>query len=151
MQNGITSGSATLQQLRGLPRSERKEALEALIVAEFKAGLLMTGQDELPGDQSYFELGLTSLGVMEIKQRLEAQLGCRIDAAVLFNHPTVNQILAHLMMDALRELFSPAEIEQPLPPAPGAAVENGAAEASSLEMPSQKDLFDGLLKRLYEM
>lgn len=146
----MTSGFATLQQLRALPRSERKGAIEALVVAEFKAGLLMTEQDELPGDQSYFELGLTSLGVMEIKQRLEAQLGCRIDAAVLFNHPTVNQLLAHLMTDALRELFPPAEVAQPLPPVPGTAAEVGLAEGSSLEMPSQKDLFDGLLKRLYE-
>lgn len=146
----MTAGIATLQQLRALPRSERKGALEALIVSEFKTGLLMTAQDELPGDQSYFELGLTSLGVMEIKQRLEAQLGCRIDTAVLFNHPTVNQLLAHLMTDALRELFPPAEVTQPLPPLPGAAAEMGLAEDSSAEMPSQKDLFNGLLKHLYE-
>jgi acyl carrier protein len=147
----MTSGTAMLQQLRALPRSERKGAVEALVVAEFKASLLMTEQDELPGDQSYFELGLTSLGVTEIKQRLEAQLGCRIDAAVLFNHPTVNQLLAHLMADALRELFPPAEVAQPLPPVPGAAAEKGPEEDSGLELPSQKDLFDGLLKRLYEM
>jgi acyl carrier protein len=146
----MISGNATLQQLQALPRSERKGALEALVVAEFKAGLLMTEQDELPGDQSYFELGLASLGVMEIKQRLEARLGCRIDAAVLFNHPTVNQLLAHLMTDALRELFPPAEVVQPLPALPGTAAELGPADDSSLEMPSQKDIFDGLLKRLYE-
>jgi acyl carrier protein len=150
METVMSSGTATIQQLRSLPRSERKGALEALVVAEFKAGLLMTGQDELPGDQSYFELGLASLGVMEIKQRLEAQLGCRIDAAVLFNHPTVNQLLAHLMTDALRELFPPAEAAQPLPPVPANAAETGPAEDSSLEMPSQKDIFNGLLKGLYE-
>jgi acyl carrier protein len=150
MENVMTSGTATLQRLRALPRSERKGALEALVVAEVKASLLMTEQDELPGDQSYFELGLNSLGVMEIKQRLEAQLGCRIDAAVLFNHPTVSQLLAHLMTDALRELFPPAEVTQPLPPVPEPAAETGSAEDSSPEMPSQKDIFNGLLKRLYE-
>lgn len=100
---------AAVRQLLALPRSERRDALEALLVREFKSTLLMTDEDDLPLDTSYFDLGLTSLRVTEIKQRLEAQLGRAISANVLFNRPTVAQLTTHLTGDVLVELFDAAK------------------------------------------
>lgn len=61
----------------------------------------MTDDDELPFDQSYFDLGLTSLSITDLKQRLEQLLDCEIDANVLFNSPTVDRLLTYLTNELL--------------------------------------------------
>jgi acyl carrier protein len=91
-----TGQTSTTDRLRSLPRSERREALQALVVTEFKATLLMPEDEELPLDSSFFELGFTSLRVTEAKQRLEDLLDITISATVLFNSPTVEHLMAHL-------------------------------------------------------
>jgi acyl carrier protein len=95
----------TIEYLSDLPRSERTESLTLLLVAEFKVALLMTDEDELPLDQSYFDLGLTSLTVTDLKQRIETLLGCEVDANLLFNSPTVAKLVEHLTTDVLADLF----------------------------------------------
>jgi acyl carrier protein len=97
-----------VQELLDLPRSERRDALEALIAAEFRATLLMTDDEELPLDTSYFELGFTSLRITEVKQRLEELLGRPVSTTLLFNSPTVNQLLDHLGTEVFPQLFAPS-------------------------------------------
>ena len=81
--------------------SDPSEAVESLLVAEFRAALLMEEDEELPLDQSFFGLGLTSLRLMEVKQRVEAALGCEVSANVLFNFPTVERLVEHLVNEVL--------------------------------------------------
>jgi len=86
-----------------LSGADLREATESLLVAEFRAALLMGEDDteELPLDQSFFDLGLTSLRLMEIKQRVEAVLGIEISTTALFNFPTVSRLVDHLVADVL--------------------------------------------------
>jgi acyl carrier protein len=100
------AGPQTIEVLRDLPRSERMEALTDLLTVEFKAVLLMTDDDELPLDQSYFDLGLTSLTLSDLKQRIEELLCCEINANVLFNSPTVTRLQEHLISGPLAEMFT---------------------------------------------
>lgn len=86
----------TVKELRLLPEAERREALEEILETEFRAALLMTEEDELPFDQSFFDLGLTSLGITDLKDRLEEMLKCEINTNVLFNIPTIERLLDHL-------------------------------------------------------
>jgi acyl carrier protein len=101
----------TIERLQDLPLSERADALEHLVVAEFKATLLMSDEEELPLDESYFDAGFTSLRITEIKERLETLLGCEISTNVLFNSPTVERLLEHLTGDVLPEIFTGAGAE----------------------------------------
>ncbi len=96
-----------LCQIAAAPLSERATVLEAIVVAQFKAWLLMSVVDDLPLEESYFELGLTSLGAVEIQQELVAGLGRPFDAASLYNNPTVGHLLRHLRAEVLPELFAP--------------------------------------------
>lgn len=96
------------ERLGDLPRSERADALTELLVTEFKAVLLMTDDDELPFEQSYFDLGLTSLTLSDLKQRLERLLGCEVNANILFNSPTITRLLEYLMGGPLADLFASA-------------------------------------------
>lgn len=88
--------------LRELSIAELRDELETILEREFKAALLMTDDDELPFDQSYFDLGLTSLGITDLKERFEELFDCEIDTNVLFNSPTVERLLDHLT-DSLGE------------------------------------------------
>jgi acyl carrier protein len=92
----MTLPNSTATRLRTLPAAARREALEMILDAEFRAALLMTDDDELPFDRSYFDLGLTSLGLTDLKDRLQTLLGCEIDTTELFNSPTIEHLLDHL-------------------------------------------------------
>jgi hypothetical protein len=101
----MTEPTSTIQHLQSLPWSERHDALESVVVGEFRATLLMGEDEDLPLGESYFDLGFTSLRITEIKERLDDLLGCAISTNLLFNSPTVDRLLAHLTGDILAELF----------------------------------------------
>lgn len=82
--------------IKTVPRAARQETLEAVVVAEFKSALLMADDEEIELDASFFDLGLTSLLVVDIKDRLEKQLGCAISANTLFNSPTIERLVEYL-------------------------------------------------------
>ncbi|MFI1887315.1 acyl carrier protein [Streptomyces jumonjinensis] len=95
-------------ELRTMPRAERAEAIEALALEEFRRVLLMEPDEELPLEVSYFDLGLTSLRLTEIKQNLEILLDLTIDATVLFNRPTVEQLVEYLSERLAEPVAAPA-------------------------------------------
>lgn len=130
------SEPAWLTELAALPLSERPAQLERLVAAEFRALLLLEASDELPVDVSFFALGLTSLGAVEIQETLERRIGRRIDSASLFNNPTIGQLLSHLRGDVLPELFAAAAAESAPVPATAAA--------------PTRELVTGLLDELFD-
>jgi acyl carrier protein len=131
-----------IQWLAALPRSERRDELESLVVAEFKTTLLMTAEDELPRTQSFFDLGLTSLGLTEVKQRLDALLGRAVSANSLFNQPTMAALIDHLCDEVLPELFADAAPDLNRAPAPDPAATARAEDPA---------LVDNLLQDLYRV
>ncbi|MFF7097389.1 acyl carrier protein [Streptomyces rubradiris] len=101
----MSEQAPAVEQLSSLPRSERSEFLESIVVAEFKDVLLMSGDEMFPTDQSYFSLGFTSLRVMEVKSRLENVLGCALSTTVLFNSPTIEKLVEYLEDEVLADLI----------------------------------------------
>ena len=100
-----------IERLCELPLAERRAGLEELVVAEFKTTLMMADDEDLPFDMSYFELGFTSLGITEIKERLETQLGRSVSTNVLFNSPTMDRLIAYLADEVLADILgSPAGV-----------------------------------------
>ncbi|MBO0656308.1 acyl carrier protein [Streptomyces triculaminicus] len=86
----------SLEELRELPPHEFRKALEVLVAEEFKSALYMEEDEDLPLDVGFFDLGLTSLRLSDIKQTLETRVGQEIDIAVLFRRPTVGQLIDYL-------------------------------------------------------
>ncbi|MGC0423497.1 acyl carrier protein [Embleya sp. AB8] len=86
----------TSGELREMSRRERRDALEDLVVSCVRELLLMEDGEELPLDQGYFDLGLTSLRLNDMRAHLERVLDVGIDATVLFGLPTVDRLVAHL-------------------------------------------------------
>lgn len=124
MENPSDAPTLDLAQILALPGSEQRAALEDLVVQDVRAALLMDDDEDLPYDVSYFDLGLTSLRLVEIRDRLEKRLGRGINANVLFNSPTVARLLDYLADDLLADV-----LEQPGRPAAPAAVSSDAGLA----------------------
>lgn len=101
----VSELSPAIEALLDLPRSERADELESLLTAQIKAVLLMPDDEELPLTVSFFDLGLTSLLLGEVKAHLEELLGRHISTTQLFNKPTVDQLLTYLTTEVLAELF----------------------------------------------
>ena len=51
-------------------------------------------------DDNFFDLGATSLLMVQVHGRLQEALGREIQAVEIFNHPTVAALAAHLGGDA---------------------------------------------------
>lgn len=93
----MTDALSTSHPLYRLPALERREALETLVTERFCDALLMNSADEVPLTEGFFDLGLTSLRLLEIRKWLEQRLGFGIDTAVLFNRPTVEELVDYLV------------------------------------------------------
>lgn len=93
-------------QLLGVPLSERARLLEWLIEGEFRDWLQIDSSEAMPRNESFFTLGVTSLGVVEMRERLDAALGCRIDTAVFYNKPTIRHLASHLRENMLTDIFA---------------------------------------------
>lgn len=128
--------AAGRHRLAHLPLAERHAALAGLVAAEFRSVLQMMPGEAVPEDENFFDMGLTSLSVEELKQRLEGSLACRIDAELLFNHPTLAHLLSHLESGPLAELFH-------------AAASGGSVTADPADDAEEKALVDDMLARLY--
>ncbi|SDD18104.1 acyl carrier protein [Actinokineospora iranica] len=123
----------TVDELLAVPLSERPDALEAVVVGEFRAALLMGAGEDLALDKAFFELGLTSLRITDVKRRLEERLGCDISANALFNRPTVRELVAYLMTDVLADVFPRQQ----------------ATSAAAAGAESDRVFVDDMLKDLY--
>jgi acyl carrier protein len=95
----------TVEHLAQLPPPERRPHIESLVVELFRGELLMAQDEELPLEENYFDLGLTSLTLTNVKERLEAAFGCEISSTDLFNRPTVDDLVGHLAEEVLPGLL----------------------------------------------
>jgi aryl carrier-like protein len=102
----VGSSSSLIEKLARLPRVDRLDELRTVVLTEFRAVLLMTDDEPLAEDENYLSLGVTSRGLMEIKEQLDQRLGADISVNALFNHPTIDRLMAHLTDEVLVDLFA---------------------------------------------
>ena len=94
------------RNVRDMRRLERRDAIEDLVANHIKEILLIDPGEVIPVDRGYFDLGLTSLRLGEIRERLQEQLDIEIDATVMFSRPTIDQLVSYLV-DALEPSAAP--------------------------------------------
>ncbi|HEV2344624.1 MAG TPA: acyl carrier protein [Actinocrinis sp.] len=131
--------SPWVERLAAAPYSERGRMLDDLVVERFRSTLLFGRDEEVPRDTSYFELGLTSLGAVEIEQYLRVTTGRPINTATVLNNPTINHLVAYLRTELLREFFPVAR-----------SGEDGRRETAAAQNATRRALLDDLLGELYQ-
>ncbi|MEU6375555.1 type I polyketide synthase [Streptomyces sp. NPDC046909] len=83
------------ERLATVPVPERKAVLVELIRAE--VALLLGFDDvELPVDREFRELGFDSLMAVQLRNRLSAFTRVRLASSIVYDHPTLPELAAHL-------------------------------------------------------
>ncbi|MFF0478729.1 type I polyketide synthase [Streptomyces sp. NPDC004284] len=115
------------EELTGLTAAERAEVL-ADLVRTHMAAVLGTRPEKIADDRPFGELGLDSLTSVEFRNRLGAATGLKLPVTLLFEAPTLPEVVA--VLDA--EL---APREQP--PAPKTFEDSGDTAAAQAEQAAQ--------------
>jgi acyl carrier protein len=141
--SAMSSTAPWLGQLLGVPLSERAHLLEEVIEGEFRDWLQLDSSEALPRDESFFTLGVTSLGVVEMRERLEAALGRRIDTTVFYNKPTIRHLASHLRESLLGDIFAERSLTQVNQAKSSTTAAGGAARSDDTAAARQvvEDLF----------
>ncbi|MGW6056103.1 type I polyketide synthase [Streptomyces sp. NPDC055189] len=128
-----------LDRLASLPPQDRDELLLDCVLEEVSAVLGLDSADELGPDQGFFEIGMTSITVLEMRIRLERRFGCGLPATLAFEHPTSAAVVRHLATEVLgldEDTAGPHEPAEPRDAAqqdPTAGTASGAA-ASEIDL-----------------
>ncbi|MGY0055753.1 acyl carrier protein [Streptomyces sp. LZ34] len=112
----MTEQANAVDLLLSLPRARRRETLADLVDTEVREVLLLPEDAEMGADVSFFDLGMTSLRLTDLRQRLTRRLGRRIETEALFEHPTSRSLTDHLADTVLSDVFpagTPAGTPEP--------------------------------------
>jgi acyl transferase domain-containing protein/acyl-CoA synthetase (AMP-forming)/AMP-acid ligase II/acyl carrier protein len=93
--------AALAQRLAAAPADTRRATLESELRAIVAAVLGIADARQIGPRQRLFELGLDSLGAVELRNRLAAALGKTLRATLLFDFPTLEALAAHVAQDVL--------------------------------------------------
>jgi acyl transferase domain-containing protein/acyl carrier protein len=119
------------------PGRRKSRAVQEL--RQIVAVVVKLAVERVPLDQPLRTLGMDSVMSLELRNRIEARVGIRVSATVLWNHPTVENLAEFLLQhvpSSSPTVQEPAAKPKPSKPQP---VKGAAAEAISLESLSDAD------------
>ena len=97
--SGQAASAPVLRQLQKGPENERQEQLTTYLQNVVAAIL---GRDSLPSvDRGLMDMGMDSLMALELRDRLQRDLGCTVPATTAFDYPTIAALSRHLGHDVI--------------------------------------------------
>jgi polyketide synthase 12 len=130
-------------RLAGLPPAERRRTVVGLVRDHAAAVLGRTDSGALRVDVSFKELGFDSMTAVELRNRLVADSGLRLPAAVVFRHPTPEQLARRIEEQLAPDTPDPEpKAAPPGGPGGGDRATPGAAAADRLASASAAELLD---------
>ncbi|WP_343298773.1 thioester reductase domain-containing protein, partial [Streptomyces sp. SID1034] len=91
------------ERLAALPEAEQRQLLNAAVLAEIAGVLGHADATRLDEQQPFPALGFDSLTGVELRNRLNALVGLRLPATLVFDHPTPAALAAYLRGELLQE------------------------------------------------
>jgi NADPH:quinone reductase-like Zn-dependent oxidoreductase/acyl carrier protein len=132
--------AAPALDLGGLDDQQRRQALDRHLRSHIAAVLGLESAGAVEPRSRLMDLGMDSLMAVELKRRLETTLGCSLRTTLMFDHPTVEALIAHLSGQLAPEPAAPeptaSEPSEPGPPLPaldGLDEIDGLSDAEVLE------------------
>ena len=85
-----------LERLSEAPSGERQDLLSAYVAGEVARVMGLDSTGAVDRRQGFFKMGMNSLMTVQLRNRLEADLGWRLPPTVAFEYPTVESLARHL-------------------------------------------------------
>jgi len=142
VRRGIEPGPLLLEQLKKEPASEHSHTLLAHIRGEVARVLDLDDPEQIQPRQRLFDLGIDSLMAVELRNRLQVDLGMTLTATLLFDYPTLETLVVFLV----RELGPVETDEKPI-----SEQDADAQMVEELEQLSEAEAEALLLKKLESM
>jgi hypothetical protein len=107
------AGHLLRDTLLGLEPTEQAEHLREWLQREFAAALGHTDAKSLDPHRGFFDLGMDSLTVVELRRRLQLALGLPVPASVIFNHPNLVALTTFLLtkLQPTQDSPPPSEVQ----------------------------------------
>jgi acyl transferase domain-containing protein len=86
---------------QGKAAAEARAGLETLVRRTVAGVLGFANATALDADRGFAEMGLDSLMAVQLRNRLQAELGVTLSATLAFDHPTADRLVAHLLTGVL--------------------------------------------------
>ncbi len=86
----------TVEAFKSLPIAARGGAVTAYVQGEVARVLKMDGAQPSEPQTGFFELGMDSLMALELRDRLEAGLGCALPPTLVFDFPNIETLTGYL-------------------------------------------------------
>ncbi|MFD8863369.1 type I polyketide synthase [Streptomyces sp. NPDC059590] len=125
-----TEVSSLVGRLAGMSRAERVRVLRDLVCQDTAQVLGHESAAQIQPGKPFHEQGLSSLGIVELRNRLSARTGLRMPANTLFDHPTPSALAGHLA----------AELAPAVPPEPVPEAEPGTADLEAVLSRAEEEL-----------
>ncbi len=90
------AGGALVAQLAGAPEQEREGLVLAFLREQIAALLGHASPEDVDVELTFKELGFDSLGVVQLRNRLNHATGLNLPATLVFNYPTPVALAVHL-------------------------------------------------------
>jgi acyl transferase domain-containing protein/acyl-CoA synthetase (AMP-forming)/AMP-acid ligase II/predicted O-methyltransferase YrrM len=92
---------AIVQRLTTLSAKEQRRQLTEYVQAQI-ANVLGKPASAIDANQGLFTTGIDSLTAVDLRNRLQKNLNCSLPATVLFNYPSVTELVNYLLTDILQ-------------------------------------------------
>ncbi|MHB1538019.1 MAG: SDR family NAD(P)-dependent oxidoreductase [Solirubrobacteraceae bacterium] len=109
-----------LARLAHASEQERSAIVLRHVRDELAVVLHHASAQDVPVDRAFLELGLDSLGAVELRSRLETATGLRLPATLAFDHPNAHALAEHLLARLLsrrgrrRRAVAAARTDEPI-------------------------------------
>lgn len=94
-----------VETLMKTPAGDRRSLLRTHIRSQVDQVLRTNTSASFSARQGFFEMGMDSLTAVELKNRVQTSLGCRLPSTVAFECPTIDALVEYLAKEHFASLF----------------------------------------------
>ena len=99
--NKGVSGLEFLSKLKAAVPKERRSLLEAHVHRQLSLVLGINNPESISLEAGFFDLGMDSLTSVELRNKLQTSLTCSLPTTLVFDYPTVAELVDYLAKDLL--------------------------------------------------